>query len=97
MASIHQAAVREAMRLPAFYPHPVQSIELRETDVSMVVMRDPSYTGSGSRQLGSGLIFRYRQRAYHWCQEAALNSHSIKIGFVTSRHLNRSNNQGGVS
>jgi aminoglycoside phosphotransferase family enzyme/predicted kinase len=41
MVSIHQSAIRKAMMQPGFYPHPVQSVELRETHISTVFLTGP--------------------------------------------------------
>ena len=41
MTLIHQAAIRKAMMQPGFYPHPVQSIERRETHISTVFLTGP--------------------------------------------------------
>jgi aminoglycoside phosphotransferase family enzyme/predicted kinase len=86
MEKQHQAKIFEAMKRPAFYPHPVTTIEERETHISKVFLTgDYAYKIKKSVNLDF-LDFTNLKKRHHFCrQEVILNrrlAHSVYLGIV---------------
>lgn len=83
---IHQTKILEAMTHPAFYPHPVKSIEQRETHISTVFLTGAfAYKIKKPVNLGFLNFSSLEKREYYCRQEVALNrrlSSGIYVGTV---------------
>ena len=81
-----QAALFKQMRIPAFYPHPVHGVAVRETHISMVFLAgDFVYKIKKSLDLGF-LDFTTFENRRHFCtREVALNrrlTHNVYLDVV---------------
>jgi len=86
MEKNHQAMILEAMTLPGFYPHPVESIERRETHISTVFLTGP-FVYKIKKPVDLGFLdFTSLAKRQHYCrQEVALNrrlTHGVYIDAV---------------
>ena len=90
MEKKHQPEILEAMMHPGIYPHPVKSIERRETHISTVFLTGPfAYKIKKPVDLGF-LDFTSLEKRKHYClQEIALNrrlSRGVYIDAVPITH-----------
>lgn len=99
MEKNHQAKIIEAMMHPGFYPHPVESIERRETHISTVFLTG-SFVYKIKKPVDLGFLdfTSLEKRQYYCLQEVALNrrlSHGVYIDAVPITHRDRTYTLGG--
>ncbi len=83
MEKNHQAEILETMMQADFYPHPVETVERRETHISTVFLTGP-FVYKIKKPVDLGFLdFTSLEKRQHYClQEIALNrrlSHSVYI------------------
>ncbi len=90
--SRHQSKIFELMQTPDFYPHPVQSVEVRETHISMVFLTgDVVYKIKKSVDMDFLDFTTLEKRRYFCEQEVELNrrlTHDVYLGVVAITHEN---------
>ena len=88
----HQDQIFKAMRRPEFYPHPVSSIEQRETHISQVFLTgDYVYKIKKPVNLDFLDFTTLKKRRYYCRQEVILNkrlSHNVYLDVVSINHKN---------
>ena len=88
----HQLKLFEGMQNPDFYPHPVQSVELRETHISMVFLTgDVVYKFKKSVDMDFFDFTTLEKRRYFCEQEVELNgrlTRNVYLGVVAIKHAN---------
>jgi aminoglycoside phosphotransferase family enzyme/predicted kinase len=91
MEKNHQQRILESMMQPGFYPHPVETIQRRETHISTVFLTGP-FVYKIKKPVDLGFLdFTSLKKRQHYCrQEIALNrrlSHGVYIDAVPiARH-----------
>jgi aminoglycoside phosphotransferase family enzyme/predicted kinase len=86
MAAKHQAEIFRAMESPDFYPHPVQTLEQRETHISKVFLTG-SYVYKIKKPVNLEFLdFTSLEKRRHFChREVILNrrlSHNVYLGVL---------------
>lgn len=88
----HQLKIFELMQNPDFYPHPVQSVELRETHISMVFLTgDVVYKCKKSVDMDFLDFTTLEKRCYFCEQEVELNrrlTNNVYLGVVPITYAN---------
>ena len=106
MEKNHQTEIVETMMQASFYPHPVETIQRRETHISMVFLTGP-FVYKIKKPVDLGFLdFTSLEKRQHYCrQEIALNrrlSHGVYLDAVPiARHggtytLGGAGHNGGV-
>lgn len=90
--SRHQSNIFELMQTPDFYPHPVQSVELRETHISMVFLTGDFVYKIKKPVDMDFLDFTTLEKRRYFCeQEVKLNrrlTQNVYLGVVAITHEN---------